>query len=294
MTTENNNKVTVIGLGSMGTTLARLLLNKGYQVTVWNRSGGKAKDLILEGAIEAKDISTAIAASPLIVICVYNYEATRQILDNSEVGPLLSGKLLLQLSTISPKEAVESEIWAKGHGAAYLNGGIQAAPTQMGQADTPILVSGNQEAYHLAEPALNVFGGAISYLGEKIAASPTVDLATLSYIYGASIGFFHGARIIESQGLSVADYGDIVAGISPSFGAFLKHEGNMIHTDNYVITESPLRISVEATARLEQTALEAGINTEFPAFAAGLFKKAHLSGYGDQEVAAMIKVLRTQ
>jgi 3-hydroxyisobutyrate dehydrogenase-like beta-hydroxyacid dehydrogenase len=66
----------------------------------------------------------------------------------------------------------------------------------------------------------------------------------------------------------------------------------MVHTENYAITESPLRISVEATARLEQTAIESGINAQFPAFAAALFKKADLAGYGDQEVAALIKVLR--
>jgi len=289
-----NNKVSVIGLGSMGTTLARLLLQKGYEVTVWNRSSGKADELIKEGAILAKDIREAIAASPVIVICVYNYQASRDILDTPEVKALLDQKLLLQLSTISPNEAIEAELWATEHGASYINGGIQAAPTQMGQPDTPILISGKEATYRTAEPILNVFGGAISYLGEKIAASPTVDLATLSYIYGASIGFFHGARIIESQGLSVEEYAKIIAGISPSFGEFLKHEGNMVHTENYAITESPLRISVEATARLEQTAIASGINAQFPAFAAALFKKADLAGYGDQEVAALIKVLREQ
>ncbi|SHG19286.1 NAD(P)-dependent oxidoreductase [Pedobacter caeni] len=293
MKTENN-KVTVIGLGSMGITLARLLLQKGYQVRVWNRTPEKAAELVKEGAILTRDIAEAITASPVIVICVYNHEATQNILRTKTVETLLDGKLLLQLSTISPKEAIESESWAAEHGASYINGGIQAAPTQMGQPDTPILISGKERTYLAVEPVLKVFGGAISYLGEKIAASPTVDLATLSYIYGASIGFFHGARIIESQGISVADYANIVAGISPSFGAFLKHEGHMIHTENYAITESPLRISVEATARLEQTALEAGINSEFPAFAAALFKKAHVAGYGDQEVAAIIKVLREQ
>lgn len=294
MKTENNNKVSVIGLGSMGTTLARLLLQKGYEVTVWNRSSGKADELVKEGAILAKDIAEAIIASPVIVICVYNYQASQQILDIAAVRAVLNQKLVLQLSTISPDEAIEAELWAAENGASYINGGIQAAPRQMGQPDTPILISGKEATYLAAEPILKVFGGSISYLGEKIAASPTVDLATLSYIYGASIGFFHGARIIESQGLSVAAYAKIIAGISPSFGEFLRHEGNMVHAENYTITESPLRISVAATARLEQTAIDAGINTQFPAFAAALFKKAELAGYGDQEVAALIKVLREQ
>jgi 3-hydroxyisobutyrate dehydrogenase-like beta-hydroxyacid dehydrogenase len=61
---------------------------------------------------------------------------------------------------------------------------------------------------------------------------------------------------------------------------------------DYAISESLLKISVEATERLVQTAQAAQINTEFPTFAAGLFKRAMAAGYGNEEAAALIKVLR--
>ena len=48
--------------------------------------------------------------------------------------------------------------------------------------------------------------------------------------------------------------GAIVAAISPSFGEFFKHEGAVIQSDNFAVSESPLKISVEATARLAQIA----------------------------------------
>lgn len=79
---------------------------------------------------------------------------------------------------------------------------------------------------------------------------------------------------------------------SPSFGEFFKHEGAVIQSGSYQVSESPLRISVEATERLAQAARDAGINAEFPTFVAALFKRALAAGYGEQEVAAMIKVLR--
>jgi 3-hydroxyisobutyrate dehydrogenase-like beta-hydroxyacid dehydrogenase len=119
-----------------------------------------------------------------------------------------------------------------------------------------------------------------------------MDLATLSYIYGAVLGFFHGARICEAEGFRVDSYGSIVADIAPTFGEFLKHEGAVIQTGNYAISESPLKISVEATERLVQTAREAQINTEFPTFASMLFKRAMDAGYGNEEAAALVKVLR--
>ena len=285
-------KITVLGLGSMGTTLADLLLKSGYEVTVWNRTPGKANHLVEKGAKLAADLSEAITEGQIIVICVLDYEATKSLLEAEGVNKVLTGKIILQLTTISPKEARDSETWASANGAGYVNGAIQAAPGQMGRADTPILVSGDPILFETLLPVLQVFGGGISYLGANIAASPTMDLATLSYIYGASIGFFHGALISESEGIAVDQYSDIVAGITPTFGEFLKHEGYMIHKNQFQISESPLSISVEATARLEKTAIEAGINAEFPAFAASLLKRADSAGLGNQGIAALIKILR--
>jgi 3-hydroxyisobutyrate dehydrogenase-like beta-hydroxyacid dehydrogenase len=130
------------------------------------------------------------------------------------------------------------------------------------------------------------------YLGDSIEAAATMDLATLSYVYGAMTGFLHGARIAESEGLDVSQYGRIVNEISPSFGAFFQHEGSVIQSGDFTITESPLRISVEATQRILEASKAAGINTEFPAFVADLLKRADAAGLGDQELASLIKVLR--
>ena len=42
----SNKEITVLGLGSMGLTIARLYLDKGYKVTVWNRTADKAAALV--------------------------------------------------------------------------------------------------------------------------------------------------------------------------------------------------------------------------------------------------------
>jgi 3-hydroxyisobutyrate dehydrogenase-like beta-hydroxyacid dehydrogenase len=98
--------------------------------------------------------------------------------------------------------------------------------------------------------------------------------------------------VSEAEGFDVAQYGDVVNGIAPTFGAFLQHEGKVIRSGDFTISESRLRISVEATQRLLGTAKEAGLNTEFPAFASGLFQRAGAAGLGGEELAAMIKLLR--
>ena len=90
----------------------------------------------------------------------------------------------------------------------------------------------------------------------------------------------------------MAEYGRIVAGIMPTFAGFLQHEAEVIQSGDFAISQSPMRISVEATQRILDTAQQAGINTEFPAFAAGLLKRADGAGLGGEEFAALIKLLR--
>lgn len=288
----SNKEISVIGLGSMGLTIARLYLDQGYKVTVWNRTSEKADALVAKGAVLARSAAEAVRAAKVVLMCVYDYRAAEAILAMEGVAAAMDGRLLVQLTTGSPTDARDAELWAHRQGATYLEGAIQAAPDQMGQADTPILMSGAQAVFREAEPLLKVLGGGIVYLGKKASAAAAMDLATLSTIYGTLLGFMHGARIAEHEGFDAAEYGRIVAGIMPTFAGFLQHEGSVIQSGDFKISQSPMRISVEATQRILQTAQDAGINTEFPTFAAGLFQRADAAGLGGEEIAALVKLLR--
>jgi 3-hydroxyisobutyrate dehydrogenase-like beta-hydroxyacid dehydrogenase len=284
-------KATVIGMGMMGKRLAALLLEAGYAVTVWNRSAANAAEAVRKGASLREDVAQAVGASEVTVICVKDYEAANAILNSPGVGAALHGRTVVHLSSGSPQEALDMDAWVRRHGGHYLDGAIQAAPEQMGLPATPVFVSGSKLALDNAQAVLKVFGAA-SYLGERPSLASAMDFATLSYVYGATIGFFHGARIAETEGLGVDRYGALVNEIAPSFGEFLKHEGNVIHSGNYAITQSPLRISIDATRRIAQHARDNGLHSAVPELSETLFRQAGEAGYADEEAAAVMKVMR--
>lgn len=284
--------VTIIGLGQMGLKLGELMLAAGKSVTLWNRSADKATGLVAGGAQLASSPAAAIAASPVTLICVYDYAAADEILNAPGVRAALDGHLMINLGTGSPEDARNAEAHVMQHGGRYLDGAIQAAPSQMGQDDTPILISGPSAVFAEALPLLAILAGHPSHLGERIDAAAFMDLATLSYVYGAFGGFLHGARIAESVDISVATFGGIVEQISPSFGAFFKHEAAVIESGDFAITESPLRISIPAVERILRTSKTLGINTELPALVHSWLGKAGQAGLADQELAALIKILR--
>jgi 3-hydroxyisobutyrate dehydrogenase-like beta-hydroxyacid dehydrogenase len=288
MTTD----VTIIGLGPMGLALSDLMLKAGQRVTLWNRSADKAKELIARGAKLAATPAAAIAASPVSLFIVFDYVAANTILRSAGVTEALKGKLIVNLGTGSPQDAKDVAAFIEANGGRYLDGAIQAAPSQMGQADTPVLLSGSRAVFDDALPLLKTLAGNPVWLGEKIEAAAVMDLATLSYVYGAYAGFMHGARIAEATGIDVASFGAIVNDIAPSFGAFFRHQGGVIQSGDFSISESPLRISIPAVERIQKESEALAINTELPALVNGWLRRADRTGLADQELAALIKILR--
>jgi 3-hydroxyisobutyrate dehydrogenase-like beta-hydroxyacid dehydrogenase len=284
--------VTIIGLGQMGLALAGLMLKAGKTVSIWNRSAGKADTLVAAGAELADSPAAAVAASPITIICVADYDASHAILSSAGVPASLADRLIINVGTGGPEEAQAAETFVVGHGGRYLDGAIQAAPAQMGQEQTPILVSGSEAAFAEAEGYMRILGGNLLYLGSQIEAAAFMDLASLSYVYGAFAGFLHGVQIAETVGINVQTFGELVNNISPTFGAFFQHEGSVIQSGDFAISESPLRISTPAVDRILLASQELGINVEVPSLVNGWLRRAEAAGLADEEIAAVIKILR--
>jgi 3-hydroxyisobutyrate dehydrogenase-like beta-hydroxyacid dehydrogenase len=96
--------ITVIGLGLMGSALARAIQRAGHDMTVWNRSPAKMQPFVDDGVAAARNVGLAITASPVILICIDSYAVTNTMLQSDDIAPLLTGRTVVQLSTGTPKE----------------------------------------------------------------------------------------------------------------------------------------------------------------------------------------------
>ena len=284
--------VTVIGLGQMGSKMTSLFLQANWRVHAWNRSRDKATALAGAGAIVADTAADAVRQSEIVVMCVRDYQAAMEILDTPQMHEALRGKRFIQLTTGSPEDAETAHRFMARHGAGYLDGAIQVAPEQMGLPDTTILVSGSETDYAHTRDLWRILGGNVVYLGESAAGAATMDLATLSYVYGASLGVFQGAALAEAAGLDIGVYGSIIRTMSPSFGDFLKHEADVIAQQDFTISQSPLSISVDATRRIERAVRQHGLAPDFSAVMRNLLQAAESAGLAGEEFAAVTKVLR--
>ena len=131
-----------LGLGEMGSALARAVIRAGHPTTVWNRSSDKAMALIDDGARAATTAAEAIDAADLIVVCLFDHRSVHEVLD--PLAGRLAGRRVLNLTTTSPEGARELSRWAADVGAEYLDGGIMATPKMIGTPDSGVLYSGSR------------------------------------------------------------------------------------------------------------------------------------------------------
>lgn len=260
---QQQGKISVIGLGDMGGTLARTLLRKGWQVTVWNRSPARMQPLAAEGAHPANSSTDAIAASPIVITCLSNYAAMYDVLERG--ADVLSGRTVVQFGNGTPQDAREGAAWAASHGADYLDGTILAWPSQIGGEDTVILVSGAKDAFARSRDALTALAGAIAHTGERIDEAAALGAASLAYLAGHWIGMAHASLVCRSEGLDLQAFAGMLAEFAPVLGNDLRHMARVISEDCYANPESTLQTAAADIANLVRQARQTGIGDEFPA-----------------------------
>lgn len=281
------SQATVIGLGNMGSALARALLENRSVVTVWNRNPDKAAPLVEMGAILAPNTAIALTASPITLICVTNYAAANHIL--GEVGTDLSGKVLVQFTTGSPQDARSSEIWAHEHGAEYLDCAITGSTSSIGTPNAHILVSGREVTFQKAESVLRVLANNLDYKGEAIGLASAWEMVFLMHYYGMFLSLFHSVQICRTEGIPLEEYITVLDKQGRSYEKWLCEN---IRSGNYQETSAPLELWAGGIQQIAQHAQDSNIHAEFPVFAARLFQQAMDAGYGREEVSALFKVLQ--
>ena len=286
-------ELTCVGLGLMGSALARALLAAGHKVTVWNRSPGKAEALVGLGAKEARSLAEALAASPIVLICIDNYTSTRALLEPEGKAGHLAGRTVVSLTTGTPREAEELSSWVEAQGADYLDGAILPGPNEIGTATGDILISGDARAWDVAGPFLTCLAGRVRLVGQRVGAAAGLDFAWLTMSFIQFIGVAHAANICRSQGIDLQAFMDLwpfdPAPVDPE--TYTPELARRIKDADYAHPTATLQVWGEALGHIQAQARDAGIPSDIPDFIAGYFQRAVGMGFGQEEAIAIYKTM---
>jgi 3-hydroxyisobutyrate dehydrogenase-like beta-hydroxyacid dehydrogenase len=98
-------RVAVVGLGAMGSRIARRFLDAGHELTVWNRDAAKAEPLVAAGASAAQTPAEAARQAEAVVTMVADPEALAAVTEGPDgvAAGLVRGSVLVQMSTVGPR-----------------------------------------------------------------------------------------------------------------------------------------------------------------------------------------------
>ncbi|GAA3442829.1 6-phosphogluconate dehydrogenase [Planomonospora venezuelensis] len=290
MTDDNRPPVSVIGLGAMGRALAGAFLENGHPTTVWNRTPGRAGELVARGAAETAAVAEAVAASPVAVVCVLDYAAVRETLD--PVAGTLAGRTVVNLTNGTPGQARETAGWAAGHGAGYLDGGIMAVPPMIGQAEAMILYSGSRDAFGAHERLLGALGTAV-YVDDDPGRASLYDLALLGAMYGMFGGFFHAVAMAGSEEVPASEFTPMVSGFLNAMIASLPAMAAAVDSGDHSAADSNLEMQAAAYVNLLDASRAQGVSTELVEPMRALLDRGVAAGHGGGDVSSLVGLLRT-
>jgi len=275
--TGSHTAVTVLGLGAMGSALAAALVAAGHSTTVWNRSNGRGDELIASGAREAATVEEAVTAGGLIVVCLLDHASVHEVLD--PVAGLLAERSLVNVTSTEPAAARELAEWAAVHGIPYLDGGIMAVPPMIGKPDSALLYSGSRAVFDEYRTTLELFGTA-EYFGADAGDASLIDFALLSGMYVMFTGYYHGAAMVRSIGMSAEEFGNRAAEWLAAMLPSLSAAGARIDTGDYTEVSQPLTFTKTALDAIVSASRGAGVDLDVIGPVRDLVDRQIAAGYG--------------
>jgi len=167
--TADQVKVGFIGLGNMGIRIAQRLLDHGYQLSVYDRNPGKAEALAAQGAVVPKDLLELARTSDVVLSCVTNDEAVWSVYTGPEglFAGARPGTVVLEMSTISPESSRELHRLGAMRGIEVLDVAISGSTPAAEEGLLTLLVGGNRDVFHAAEPIFQAIAKRYFLLGDS-------------------------------------------------------------------------------------------------------------------------------
>lgn len=284
-------KVTVLGLGAMGSAIARTFVDRGYRTTVWNRTASRSAPLVEAGAVAAATAAEAVAASPLVVVCVLDGAAVDAVLGS--IDGAVAGKVLVNLTSGTPGQARANERWARERGAEYLDGKVLGDPPYVGTPDVLFPFSGSRSAFGAHAPTLRVLGST-TYHGEDAGAAAVEFLAQVAVGYEFLIGFLHALRLIRTEGGDVVEFAERVAGTTAGYPGLLTSIGKAVDSGEYAPDLGPLDVQAALMDDLISHRESLGVEAVRMREVKELMDRRIAAGHGGQGFSSLFELLESR
>ena len=283
--------VAFLGLGLMGTGMARRLLGAGFPLSVYNRTADTAAPLGADGARVASSPREAAVDAQIIVSMVADDAASRSLWlgERGALDGMSAGTIIIESSTVTPTWIAELAKAAEAKGVDVLDAPVTGSKVQAASGALRFLIGGSAAALERARPVLAAMGQTVVHVG------PTGSGALLKLINNFLAGvqaasLAEALALIERAGLDLDTATQVLldgAPGSPLVQTLLPRMIARDYTPNF-----HLSLMGKDLAYAAQEGERRGVHLSTARAALGDFERATAAGHGMQDFSAVIEPLR--
>lgn len=203
-------KVGFVGLGTMGAPMAGHLLEKGFDLQVWNRTEGKDTDLIRRGATRAANLQHMGEECQIVCLCVRATEDVEACVDDLTVSAS-ENLLIVDHSTISLIGARRIHEVLNSRRIGFLDAPITGGSMGAIKGTLTVFCGGSPENFERAKTVMSAYSKRCQFVGGPGAGQMT-KIANQIAVAGSLIGLCESLAFAEEAGLDVALTRDLLSG----------------------------------------------------------------------------------
>jgi len=283
-------KLGFVGLGVMGSQMAARLLDKGHEVTGYNRTRSKAQWLIDRGMKWGDSPRAVSAAAEFTLSMVANSEALKSIAEGPDgiLAGLGPGKIWIDISTVSPavSRAIAARVREKG--ADMVDSPVSGSVSTLQEGKLSVMVAGGRETFERVKPLLQDIGPKVTYVGENGLAL-SMKIATNLQLAVQMLAFCEGVLLAEKSGIARATAVDVLTH-SVAGSPMVQYRGPFVLKMpeeawfNVNMMQKDMMLALEMGRQLDVPLPTTAVTNEFLTAARGM-------GLVEQDFAVMFQVL---
>ncbi|MGQ9612287.1 MAG: NAD(P)-dependent oxidoreductase [Chloroflexus sp.] len=199
-----SERIGFIGLGIMGRGMAANILRAGFSLTVWNRTPGRADELVAAGAQVATSPADLAARSDIVISCVSDTPDVEAVLFGPQgvIEGARAGMLVIDMSTISPQGAQQFAARLHDHGIGFLDAPVSGGSEGAARGTLSIMVGGPAPLVERALPVFQAMGKTITHVGDH-GAGQTVKLVNQILVVGTMLAISEALVFAQASGVDL-------------------------------------------------------------------------------------------
>ena len=279
-------KIGFIGLGIMGSRMARNLIKAGFNISVYNRDKTKTESFFNDAVKVSDSVSSLVKESDIIITMVSTPDAIKSIANEGLVDSLDKDKLWIDCTTVDPDTTMELANLTEPSGAAFMDAPVAGYLKTAENGEIVFLVGGSEDNFKKSLPLLDVMGKKSIHAG-PIGKGSAMKLVVNMMLGAGMAAFSEALRFGKSMGFDSETIFSTMTPLPVTPPMIGMKEGRVLSGD--YSPEFPLQWMSKDLMLALKMASKSGVELPILKSVDSVFKSAKDDGLGEEDFSAILK-----